>query len=88
MSTLQSAGEVPGSAKGVSNLQSTVEDLVVSKNCSAALMGFEAVELEVGGKPPAEFSQSRQQLTRLRALCDLKRARPGDVNFNIVAFLL
>ena len=50
-------------------------------------MGFEAVELEVSGKSPTEFSQPRQQLTRLRALRDLERARAGDVDFNVVAFL-
>ena len=50
-------------------------------------MGFEAVELEVSGKSSTEFSQSRQQLTRLQAFRDLERASAGDVDFNIVAFL-
>ena len=37
----------------------------MSKNRSVALIGFQAIELEISGKASAELSQSRDQLARM-----------------------
>jgi len=58
-----------------------------SKNASAALVGFQSIELEVLGEATAELSQPNEQLTRRRGLVNLERARAGHMDLDTVAFL-
>src|SRR5260221_8298226 len=61
--------------------------MFVSWNASAALMRFQAIELEVLRNPPSVLPEAREQFAGGGLAGDLQHARSGHVDLYLLAFL-